>query len=309
MLISQHASGFSFSKDSVRKLSDWLESQTSSTDLLANIEAAEKAGSSAHLDGIETLIGLRNLAEKLESKDFDCDQSEIMALRRASAFLNGAKSNPYGESRSNRRFNTLIIGLQRKYIPVCFARYQRLLSDHRSAYDHGVRGDVLQIGSILTDVKEASSGRYNKIVEQVGMAAHTLRHLDKAAHLQSNDLRKSSSLKQWIKLLKVVSGRKSLCDTYSNGGTCVVNRETINRILQDKIIKSCNIIQDNDDSHRRTMHLIVALAEQNKLTPSMLQDDNYSFMFTIAAGLKICKTIQSSVNLESLTDDLAKFAA
>lgn len=306
LVLGHQAFGFSFSKaDPIKELNEWLERQTSSTDLLTNIEAAEKAKASAP-EGVEKLIALRYLAKNNKEENLQCDIGEIEALRGASSLLNKSKSNPYSESRSQRHLSQLIIGLQREYIPKCLARYQAKLQSVSVAYSATERTNLMALCSVLTETKEATS-RHNKMENSLAGADYALWKLDRAVHLETNDLVGKGNLKRWHKLLLKLSDRNQLCDSFQKN-VCIVNRSTIQSLIDDKIREPCKIIRQIDNNNGKVLNLIAELVEQNKLEPGMAQQDDLLFMFSVASGLKLCRTLEYA-NWNSLVDDLTKYAA
>lgn len=300
---------FGSNKDPIMELSDWLEKQTSSSDILDNIDVAEKAKLAAP-NGVRKLIDLRVLAERVKRNWVECNVDEIAALRAASGLINKSRGNPYTGSRQNRRLNKIIIELQGRYIPMCIEQMQDRLKKHGEHLDNEAGRVVGQVGSIMSQTKEnLSANRYNKMASNAAISgtALVLKQLDSAAHLEAADLISGKNLVKWTELLLKVSGRKRLCDSYPNN-KCVIERSTIKNILDHQIWQSCQSIDSVDNTIGETMYFLLELVRDSKLEPNMLKEDVGNHLLTIAAGLKICRAVRF-VDWEPLTDDLAKFAA
>lgn len=295
-------------KDPIAELSTWLEKQTSSTDPLDNIRAADKVAKDDAPMGAEKLIALRELVMSTKKENIKCTYNELNSLASATTFLHMAKSDPYASPNNQQRYNSLVIDLQRQYLTKCLLQHQKNLIKTINDYNEPAQDIVMDMGTILANAQEEDEeDRYNRMQKSVSLSGHVLHKLDKAAHLSSYDLVNESNLKYWLQLLMKISGRNNLCDSYI-GGKCQIQRSSIKALLEDKIMHSCRTIKQDDERLGETMFLAGALVKEMRLEPNMMPYEQGDYVFVIAAGLRICKTMES-VNLDSLTDQLAKIAA
>lgn len=304
---------FGFGKDPTKGLSSWLEKQTNSNDLLENIAATElgKRTGDAPVEA-DVLINLKTLAVNLRDNKLSCSSDEIKSLRDASALLNKSKKDPYTTSKP-RRFNRLVIGLQRRVVSECLSRFNSEINETRRLFESSLKVDIIYISRLLS-LKQGNKKSHQYLNVEETPKTNFLNRLRAIIQLNRDDLIERKRLKSWTEWFKEFVGAEQFCgssdytDLVYVGSGCQVGRSRIEKVLEEKFINPCRGIIEADHKTGDVVLRSNILVEQTRIEPADLlnSNDDYSGLFLLGSGLHMCKLIVD-LNWTPVVDNIVQY--
>lgn len=300
-----------FKGDALAEVNKLLVKSTESGYLPDNIDAARNilAMKDELRDDVKDLlrrfVALQPIVDQLKTGKFECSFENLALMRDINKSMYDNSMKNFCASRSERRFNKMIIEFQQVIGSDCFTQLSHHYVNVLSQLQYASLVKVLRLNAFKFLVQSKYVGDLPDKLRSLERAVFG-KHKKKLTDLDSDSQMKWAKVLAKMHLNKYGTGRVGFVDPVTR--TWRLTREHLAEKYDKMVTKSCDYVENGNEELATILEKTLELVKSVKLTAHMMKRQSDYYFVEVAAGYRVCKDLKN-VDQDKIIDAALKYVS